>query len=418
MRNYFLLFLTVAPLAFAQSDPALVVIDGELREGLWVQAKPGKLTPTEPGVPQEMGGEVRAVLSGRYLYLAARLPEPSGRFTARSIGKNPRWEEEDTMTFVIRLANENDWLLQVGPLGAYSVKWRWTGEPDWYISQPEKCEGFLVTAGTGEKEWRVEAAIPLAELGSPRGGSVHVNVERVRASRPGAPAEHWRWPGAQPMAEVPGLPALDAKVSDPVFRPRAIGNGEEPIEAGRRDRIPSLESEWTDDAWRDVPAWPLYRNESGSRAPVFPTEVKIMQDGTTLAVMARCAEPYGTVAEAQERDGPIDRDDSFQLYLATSGSEERAFRDPMWSGTVRSARRRGRGGENGSPGWMCRSILLRPLWEKRRRRASGASCCCDTGQAARASRRKPAFCQLRRALRRIVRLVTGASFWQIETQLS
>jgi len=46
----------------------------------------------------------------------------------------------------------------------------------------------------------------------------------------------------------------------------------------------------------------------------------MVQDGTTLAVMARCAEPYETVAEAHERDGPIDHDDSFQIYLATSGS--------------------------------------------------------------------------------------------------
>src|SRR6266478_3670638 len=163
MRNYFLLFLTAAGFTFAQSGPKPVIIDGELRDGLWDQAKPGKLTPTEPGVPPETGGEVRAIVSGRYLYLGARLPEPSGRFTARSIGKNPHWEAEDAVTFVIRADNENDWMLQVGPLGAYSVKWRWTGEPDWYISQPEKCGGFLVTAGTGEREWRLEAAIPLAE---------------------------------------------------------------------------------------------------------------------------------------------------------------------------------------------------------------------------------------------------------------
>jgi len=56
-------------------------------------------------------------VSGRYLYLGARLPEPSGRFTTRSIGKKPHWEEEDALTFIIRIANENDWMLQVGPAG-------------------------------------------------------------------------------------------------------------------------------------------------------------------------------------------------------------------------------------------------------------------------------------------------------------
>ena len=113
MRNYFLLFLTAAGFTFAQSTPKPVIIDGELRDGLWGQVKPGKLTPTEAGVPPEMGGEVRAIISGRHLYLGARLPEPSGRFTVRSMGKNPRCEEEDALTFVIRIANENDWMLQV-----------------------------------------------------------------------------------------------------------------------------------------------------------------------------------------------------------------------------------------------------------------------------------------------------------------
>jgi hypothetical protein len=63
--------------------------------------------------------------------------EPGGRFTARSIEKNPYWEEEDALMFVIRIANENDWM----PQG-------------------------------------VEAAIPLAELGSPQVGAVRVNAEK------------------------------------------------------------------------------------------------------------------------------------------------------------------------------------------------------------------------------------------------
>ena len=96
------------------------------------------------------------------------------------------------------------------------------------------------------------------------------------------------------------------------------------------DRIPSLESEWTDDAWHDVPVWPLYWNQPAAFAPVFLTEVKIMQNGTTEAVMARCAEPHGTVVEAQERDGPIDHDDSFQVYLDTSGSRTGSMPSGSW----------------------------------------------------------------------------------------
>ena len=315
-----ILFAAIASFSASQSPVATVSIDGELNENLWDQVRPGTLEPTEAGVPAGTGGEIRARLSGRYLYLGARLPEPSGRFTARSIGKNPHWEEEDALTFVIRMANENDWMLQVGPLGAYSVKWRWTGEPEWYTSQPDKCKGFLVAARRDAKEWNVEAAIPLAELGSPHAGAVHVNVERVRAARPGSPEEHWRWPGDQPMAEVPGAPALNTRVPDPVFQPRAVGNSEAAIEVGHRDRIPPLESEWTDEAWRDVPVWTLLRNEPSSRIPVFPTEVKMLHDRKTLALMARCAEPSGTIADVRERDGQVDHDDSFQVYLATSGS--------------------------------------------------------------------------------------------------
>src|SRR5262245_30318950 len=146
MLRTLLLFVAVTRIVNAQSKP--VVIDGDLSDVFWNGTIPGKLIPTESGTPAVGGGEVRAILAGRYLYLGAQMPEPSGRFTARSIGKNPRWEEEDAVTFVIRVANENDWLLQVGPLGAYSVKWRWTGEPDWYTALPERCSGFLVAAHT------------------------------------------------------------------------------------------------------------------------------------------------------------------------------------------------------------------------------------------------------------------------------
>jgi cephalosporin-C deacetylase-like acetyl esterase len=312
----FVLLMTAAGVASTQPSTRPVIIDGEPNESFWQRIAPGKLATVEAGVPAS-GGEVRAVVSGRYLYLSAVMPEVSGRFTARSIGKNPRWEEEDAVTFVIRITNENDWLLQVGPLGAYSVKWRWTGEPEWYTSLPEKCSGFLVAASAGENEWRVEAAIPLVELGSPASGAVHINAERVRAARPGAPEEHWRWPAGQPMAEVP---AGATTRGDPVFQPHVIGNSDPPIEAGRVNAIPPLESGWTDNGWRDVAVWKLYQNAPGSRTPVLPTEIKMVHDQHTLAVIARCAEPYGTVAEVRERDGAVDQDDSFQIYLATSGS--------------------------------------------------------------------------------------------------
>src|SRR5207249_745885 len=64
----------------------------------------------------------------------------------------------------------------------------------------------------------------------------------------------------------------------------------------------------------------LRRNESLPQLPRFPTEVKLLHDNHTLAVLARCIEPDRVLARAKERDGPVDEDDSFQVYLATSGS--------------------------------------------------------------------------------------------------
>jgi dienelactone hydrolase len=297
-----------------------VVIDGSLTDPFWRDVAAGKLVSVETQTPIDIGGEVRAVMAGRYLYLSARLPESDGYVTARSIGRNPHWEEgEDIFQAVIRVYNENDWMLMVGPLGAYSVKWRWTGESEWYTSRPEKFDRFLVAAHPGEKEWTVEAAIPLDQLGSPKAGSVRVRTERIRAMRPGRPEEHWQWPDREPTVELPAA-RLDNIPQDPVFKPKPLGNNDPPLEVGRAKELPALDSRWKDLPWREVPVWTLSRNEPAARTPLFPTEIKLIHDGRTLAVMARCAEPGDVIAAAKERDGAVGQDDSFQVYLATSGS--------------------------------------------------------------------------------------------------
>jgi dienelactone hydrolase len=315
MRRLIIFFISAACLS-AQPRGRAVVIDGELNDEIWTHVIPANLRSVEPGVPED-GGEVRVRMSGKYLYLCARLPELSGRITARSIGKNPSWEEEDSVSFFIRVANENDWLLKTGPLGAYSVQWRWTGESEWYVSKPEKSKGFLVAAATAEKEWRVEVALPLSALGSPNNDSVDVSAVRVRAARPGTPEERWNWPNDRPATKL--TVAVD-DLPSPILRPHSLGNDQPPLQVGFRADLPSVQSGWNDDAWRRVPVWLLYRNEAAARLPTFPTEVKMLQDGHTLAVMARCAEPGEIVAAAQQRDGEVDQDDSFHVYLATSGS--------------------------------------------------------------------------------------------------
>jgi len=96
---------------------------------------------------------------------------------------------EDYIRFVIRVYNENDWMVQVGPLGAYAISWRWTGEREWFTSDPQKCDRFLVASRVGKREWQAEMAIPLDQLGSPRPDYLRLEVERNRAERQGTPDE-------------------------------------------------------------------------------------------------------------------------------------------------------------------------------------------------------------------------------------
>src|SRR5215471_8993817 len=200
-------------LPLSAPSAAQVSIDGELEEPFWQRVHPAKGVPSEDGLAAALGGEVRAATGSGYLYLSARLPEPGGRVMASSIGFDPVWEGsseareiaffhlyggapegEDYVRFFIRVYNENEWMLQVGPLGAYSVRWRWTGERDWYTSDPRKCDRFLVAAKVKPDAWNVEAAIPLDQLGSPEPGGIQLRVERNRAQRPGTPEEQWHWP--------------------------------------------------------------------------------------------------------------------------------------------------------------------------------------------------------------------------------
>jgi hypothetical protein len=138
-------------------SPASVVIDGELNDSLWQSMTPDKLVPIESRVAPALGGEIRCGVMGGYLYLGARLPEPTGRITARSIGVNPNWEDGEDQMEVHISANlsPSDWVVRINPLGAYSMEQK---------GQSVYPERFLVTARSGEKEWSVEIAVPLHEL--------------------------------------------------------------------------------------------------------------------------------------------------------------------------------------------------------------------------------------------------------------
>ncbi len=291
-RFTLLLFAGAAVLAAA---PSPVVIDGSLQEPLWQTARIEKLAPLEAGIPADLGGEIRVAVAGAYVYIGARLPEPSGRVTARSIGKNPHWEEEDRLRIVI--GPYPDFVVQVGPLGAYSVETK---------GQPVLMDKFFAAARIGEREWTAEIAVPLNDLKAAHLDEIRVTAQRFRAMRPGAAEQHWRWPEHEPAAKLPPS-SSEASAPAPVFRPALLGSREPPLEAGRGKDLPALDTAWTDAPWRDVPAWKLRRNEPLGRFPVHETAVKVLHNDRTLAVLARCS-------------GPAGAGESFDVYLATSGS--------------------------------------------------------------------------------------------------
>jgi Acetyl xylan esterase (AXE1) len=316
----------------AQSQSATLVIDGRLDDAIWRNIPAERLVPSEAGVPAETGGEIRIAIVGRYLCLAARLPELTGRITARLTGINPSWEDEDVLRIVAGAdIGYTDRILQVNPLGAYSV------EKALHITNTELAvypyslerraqtiyngaHKFLVATTVGEKEWTVEAAIPLNELSAPGRSHILASVERVRALRPGSSQQKWHWPKIGPASRIPFSTSIQWDAPAPLFRPVPLGNKEPPLEVGRTRRLPPLDSGWDDAAWRDTPVWKLVRDEAVRREPRFPTEVKALHDGSTLAVLARCVEPGTVVARVKENNGPLGGDDSFHVYLAASGS--------------------------------------------------------------------------------------------------
>jgi dienelactone hydrolase len=324
--------------AFA-ADPKgpAIVIDGHLEEAVWQNLPVEKLTPSEPGVPPETGGEIRAIVIGRFLYVGARLPEPTGHITARLIGRNPSWEDEDLLRILCGPdIGYTDRILQVNPWGAYSVEKALHVGSHFLDVFPYSLEKptsqvivkgaakFLVATSVAEHEWTVEAAIPLNELSAPRSDRIMVRVERIRAARPGCPEQRWYWPEHGPAARIPALPSKWDEPA-PTFRPQLIGNTEAPLQAGRTPALPAMDSAWDDPAWRHVPAWTLLRNEPAPRPPRFPAEIKVIQDGSALAVLARCVEPGEPMTRVKENGGPVNHDDSFQVYLAVSGSAYAQF---------------------------------------------------------------------------------------------
>jgi cephalosporin-C deacetylase-like acetyl esterase len=286
--------LLAATCAIAQTN--LAVIDGRIDDPVWKSVPAQHLEPAG-------GGEIRAIISGQYMLLSARLPEQSGRVVARVTGRHPDWEDEDILqvTFGPDIGF-TDRVLKINPFGAFSVVRE--GQEVYHNS-----DQYLIATSVGEKEWFVEAALPLKEVGAPGPEPILASVVRIRAVRPGSPKLQWRWPRYDPATRV----AVDRSVPwdgpRPEFRAPLTGNQDPPLGAARQT-IPPADSGWDDEPWSRVASWELRRNQPGGPPADFGTEVKAVHDGKTLAVLARCQTPPGDIA----------RGESFQLYFGTSGS--------------------------------------------------------------------------------------------------
>src|SRR5262245_32195400 len=165
------LLMVCASFFIARAQP--VIVDGNLNDRLWRDLPVRQLVPSEDGSPLASGGEVRTVIAGRYLYVSARLPESTGRVSARVTGRNPAWEDEDRIRILAGAdIGYTDRILTVNPLGAYSIE---KAVPVSYRNEPtfpyadewsrdivhRNARNYLVATSTNEKEWIVEAALPL-----------------------------------------------------------------------------------------------------------------------------------------------------------------------------------------------------------------------------------------------------------------
>lgn len=300
-----------APPAHGQSPAP--VIDGKLDDALWRQVAPQRLEPAQAGLSAELGGEIRTIVRGHHLLVAARLPEPTGRVTARVTGRHPVWEDEDMLqlTFGPEIGY-TDRYLRINPFGAFTVE---REGQEVYAN----ADRYLIATAIHEHEWIVEAALPLNELSSPGPESVLVSAQRVRAQRQGSPQQRWRWPRHDATTKAAVDRSAPWETPAPEYRPAPLGNQDPALQVGRMP-IPAQGAAWDGPEWARVPAWSLARNEPGARPPRWPTLVKAIHDGRTLAIFARSEEPEEITAQVTERDGRVDRDDSFHVYLGASGS--------------------------------------------------------------------------------------------------
>jgi len=210
VRCAFLLFTAAAAGAATWTIPrgsGPLAIDGSLEDAPWRQARVLPLAAADFGAPFPEGGETRILIHGHSLCFSARLPEPD-RVVAFSTGRDPAWGREDLISwrFSIRPPNGRSQtiVVSVNPLGGLRV------ESTVPADLPGAAGHAAAAASVTERDWRVEAAIPLqlvAEIG-------FLAVERLRVPRPQAPELRWHWPAVNDRADF----ALTARTEQPTGR--------------------------------------------------------------------------------------------------------------------------------------------------------------------------------------------------------
>jgi dienelactone hydrolase len=153
-----------------------------------------------------------------------------------------------------------------------------------------------------------------------------LRLHRIRSRRPLAPEFQWSWPDRRSAEYNFEWPA-DLGDTTPAFHPPLIGNSDPPLEVGRAAALPPVPDpldpsspRWDDPAWAGIPAFRLPRNEPQPRPARYPTDIKWMHDGRTLALLVRAAEPEQVVADRGGRDSDLRADDHIAIRLATGGA--------------------------------------------------------------------------------------------------
>lgn len=242
MVKHLLMIVAVAALA-AAGEPRLAVpaasgpliLDGVPGEAIWADAAvlPGQ--GGDFGAPFPEGGDVRVLVRGGYLCLAARLPE-RGPLVARSTGADPSWWREDQLIWTVNAKGFAAMVkLTVNPLGAHGAEYsRIKREPSLPV---------LAAVSADAEGWSVEAAIALANI-APIG---FISVERIRAARPGQPEVRYSWPAPNEalsyalQADGAGQEAPPVRRAEWWKQPaRPASRPLSPLGARLRDLAPSL----------------------------------------------------------------------------------------------------------------------------------------------------------------------------------